>query len=263
MMNQLKGLLMREGLRTKHWLIGLLVSVTVILSAGPQVLMGIFGQGDDTATIGFMTGLMMLYLHVAVMVVMLITSLEKDMARTDIWFHTPASTLKLVLAKVIFPLFTTMASLIFTSLFTFGYLLMSFENTVRLVEVLQFALLVNGGVILMAVYAAAAGLFFWVLYRVLRSWSKAAAVIIAIAAVFIAGFLWDRLLSAPFMTVLGEIPLGSLVPGDLVAEVFELAMTHGPSVQIAEVLITTGTVILLFTVSVIWFDKKVRCGIWA
>ncbi|CAM4344657.1 hypothetical protein [Lacicoccus alkaliphilus] len=59
-MMQLKGLLMREWLRMKHWLVALLVAVTIILSAGPQVLMGIFGQGDDTATIGFMTGLMLL-----------------------------------------------------------------------------------------------------------------------------------------------------------------------------------------------------------
>lgn len=261
-MKQLQGLLVKEWIQMKNWLIVLLVAGAFILIVGPSALKRIFGLGDDIGTIGFMTGLILLFLHTAVIVIMFITTLEKDMARPDIWFHTPASTLKLIAAKFIFPIFVTTVSLVFASIFTFAYLNIAPENTSSLADLARFALLINGGTILISIYVACVSFFFWVLYRTLYRKSRTLAGIITIVIFFLTNYWWDRILSNSFFTKLfmgmGEISFQHLLASDLFAKTFNFDIYDGPSVQIAEVLFIGGTMAILFIVSVIWFDKKVR-----
>lgn len=262
MMKQLQGLLKKECIQMKNWLIVLLVTGAFLLLVGPSALKRIFGLGDDIGTIGFMTGLILIFLHSGVIVIMLLTTLEKDMTRPDIWFHTPASTLKLISAKFIFSLFVITVSLVFASCFTFAYFNMTAEKTSSIVDLMRFALLINGGTILISIYVASVSFFFWVLYRTLYSQSRTLAGIITIVIFFLANYWWDRLLASSFFTKLfmgmGEISFQHLLASDLLAQTFNFDISDGPSVQITEVLFIGGTMAILFAFSVIWFDKKVR-----
>lgn len=261
-MKQLQGLLIKEWIQMKNWLLVFLVAGAFILLVGPSALKRILGLGDDIGTIGFMTGLILIFLHSGIIVIMLITTLEKDMARSDIWFHTPASTFKLISAKFIFSIFAVTVSLVFSSLFTFSYLNMAYENTSSLADLTKFAVLIIGGTILISIYVACVSFFFWVLYRTLYSKSKILAGIITIAIFFLTNYWWDRILSSSFFTRLftgmGEISFQHLLASDLFAKTFNFNIYDGPSLQIAEVLFIGGTVTILFIVSVSWFDKKVR-----
>lgn len=262
MVKQLKGLLTKEWIQMKNWLFVLLVTGAFILLVGPSALKRIFGLGDDISTIGFMTGLILIFLHTVVVLIMLITSLEKDMVRQDIWFHTPSSTFKLIVAKLIFPIFVITVSLVFVSFFTFGYLNMTLENTTSKLDLVKFSLIVNVGTISIAIYVACMSFFFWVLYRTLRRKFKTLAGPITVVIFFFINYWWDKILTSSFFTKLfnsmGEIPFQDLLASDLVAKTFNFDIYAGPSMQIAEILFIGGTTTLLFFVSVIWFDKKVR-----
>ncbi len=261
-MKQLRGLLMKEWIQMKSWLYVLLLMGAFILFVGPTSLKRIFGLVDSIGTIGFMTGLMLIFLHSFVVLIMFVATLGKDMARQDVWFHTPSSMFKLIVAKLIFSVFVISVSIAFISLITFGYLNMTLENTTSKLELVKFALLVDGATISGSVYVACIGFFFWVIYQTLRMRIRILAGPITIGLFFFINYWWDKILASPFFTktfnIMGEIPLQRLLASDLVEKTFEFDVYVGPSLQIGEILFIAVITILLFFVSVIWFDKKVR-----
>lgn len=261
-MKQLRGLLMKEWIQMKGWLYVLLLMGAIILFVGPTSLKRILVLEDSIGTIGFMTGLSLIFLHSIVVLFMFLTTLGKDMARQDIWFHTPASMFKLIVAKLIFSVFVVSVSIVFISTITFGYLSMTLESTTPILEVVKFALLVDGAIIWGSIYVACIGFFFWVIYQTLRMKIRAIAGPLTIVLFFFINYWWDKILSIPFFTnlfsMMGDIPFQRLSASDLVEKTFSFDLYVGPSLQLGELLFTVITTILLLILSVIWFEKKVR-----
>jgi len=259
---QFRGLLMKEWIQMKGWLYVLLLMGAFILVVGPTSLKRIFGLADSIGTIGFMTGLTLIFLHSIVVLFMFLTTLGKDMARQDIWFHTPSSMFKLIVAKLIFSVFVVSVSIAFISTITFGYLSTTLENTTPKLDVVKFALLVDGATISGSIYVACIGFFFWVIYQTLRMKIRMLAGPITIVLFFFINYWWDKILASPFFTrtfnLMGEIPFQRLSASDLVEKTFSFDLYVGPSLQLGELLFIAITTILLFVLSVIWFDKKVR-----
>ena len=261
-MKQFRGLLMKEWIQMKGWLYVLLVMGAFILVVGPTSLKRVFGLADSIGTIGFMTGLTLIFFHSIVVLLMFITTLNKDMARQDIWFHTPASMFKVIVAKLIFSVFVVSVSIVFISTITFGYLSTTLENTTTKLEVINFALLVDGAIIFGSMYVACIGFFFWVIFHTIRMKIRMLAGPITIILFFFINYWWDKILSSPFFTnlfsMMGDIPFERLSASDVMEKTFSFDLYVGPSAQLGELLFIAITTILLFVLSVIWFDKKVR-----
>jgi len=258
---QLRGLLMQEWIQMKSWLYGLLMMGALILFVVPPALKRTFAIEDDIGTIGFMTGLTFILSHILLVFIMLVTTLGKGMTRQDIWFHTPTSMFKLIGAKLVFSVFVTSVSLAFISSVTFGYLNMAIGNTTSKYELVKFALLVDGAIISGALSMAVMGFFFWVIYQTLRMRFKIFSGPITIGLFFFINYWWDKMLSSEFFTKLlsvGDIPLQQFVASDLIEKTFNYDVYIGVPIHLGEILFYAITTIILFTVSVIWFDKKVR-----
>jgi hypothetical protein len=184
------------------------------------------------------------------------------MARQDIWFHTPASMFKVIVAKLIFSVFVVSVSIVFISTITFGYLSTTLENTTTKLEVINFALLVDGAIIFGSLYVACIGFFFWVIFHTIRMKIRMLAGPITIVLFFFINYWWDKILASPFFTnlfsMMGDIPFERLSANDVMEKTFRFDLYVGPSAQLGELLFIAITTILLFVISVIWFDKKVR-----
>jgi F0F1-type ATP synthase assembly protein I len=261
-MNQWRGLLIKEWIQMKSWFYSLLLMGALGIFIIPSALKRLFGIEESIGTISFVIGNTMIFLHSLVAVIMLISTLGKDMARQDIWLHTPASMLKLVLSKVLFTVFITTVSLMFISLIAFGHLLIIIEDkSSNLINIAKLAVFLDGATILTIIYGCCVAFFFWVIYQTLRTKIQSFAGPVTVVLFFFISYWWEKMLSSSFFTRLfsiGELPVRNVIPSDIVKKTLDYDVSIRIPLGYGEIVFVSIFIILLFLVSATWFDKKVR-----
>ncbi|MEK5036458.1 hypothetical protein [Sporosarcina sp. FSL K6-3457] len=259
-MQQWNGLLRKEWLMMKSLLlVGALVAVAAMLFL-PIIVTRFWGEGVQV----FETALVICFLcagvSVSAPVIALLTMLERDMKRPDVWFHSNASIFKLVGSKVVFALLIGASGLLIPTI------VLALHYALSTPSILTFnALLFYGSIFVVVLFIASisilcTGFFFWVLYRLMAPSIKGFSKPITIILFFVSLLGVERIRSSDLYNKLIKVGpidlLGLKNPKlDVGNGYFEVT---GTTFYTGQIVFDTFFIVVAFVVATVLFEKKVR-----
>lgn len=263
-MKQLKGLIKKEWMLMRFWLVVLFILNTLGIVGIPLSLRTWIDDVPIFKTAVILAGIWLVFSHL-IAILLFIVSLQLDMKRPDIWLHTESSIYKLIGTKLAFATVLTSLSLLWIELLlvilqainsdpefmTFGQLL---EMKVYVFVGIFFSILLNLIIVL----------FFWVIYHLLRPYVKGFSIIITAFLFIVSSIIWSMNstieLFEKFPRFGGiNIPIPDFIQRFRSYENYEdLTFLVEPTIYVSEIVFITAFAILLFWVAALWFDKKVR-----
>lgn len=263
-MNQLKGLIRKEWMMMRLWLVILLILNTLGIVGIPLLL----NAGIDGVPI-FKTALILAMIWVfishLISAILFLISLQLDMTRPDIWLHTESSIFKLIGTKLAFSTAITSFSLLWIE-FLLGILhvVISDSEFMTFGQLLEMNLYVFVAVLLSIILNLIIVLFFWVIYHLIRPYTKGFSLIITVFLFIVSSIVWSMSSNLKFLPKLPHIGgINIPIPGFI--EKFKnyeslgnLTVLVEPTIYVSEIVIIAVFAIILFWGSALWFEKKVR-----
>ena len=165
-----KGLFKKEWAIIKWGIIALALLNIVVVLLGPSIIHAVFGVPQDVFNNTLVIVETWLYFNIFVGVGVLLTSLGHEMKRLDIWLHSPASMLRLVVAKALFATVVTGTLLLLGGgLLGISFLLSDAIGTISISNGILSVLSVLIELFLNSIVVMALGFFIWSIYQVIYS----------------------------------------------------------------------------------------------
>jgi hypothetical protein len=261
-MKQWNGLWHKEWIQMKAWLFSLLILGALVVFMAPTLIVRFFGEVEKVGTITLILGMTWVFFHSLIGVIMLFTSLGKEMTRQDIWLHSNASIYKLIGVKFAFTLASVMISLVFISLSaTVVFLAQTPQLDASITEIFRMTMFIGLANLLSTVFITCVGFFFWVMYYRLRMLMGGIAIPVTIVLFIISGSLWDRMLTSTWFDKIfgfGEITVTTVLPTELIQILHTFDISSANPLMFGVVIFFSLVTVGLFILSSTWFDKKVR-----
>lgn len=261
-MKQWNGLMKKEWLLMKEWFYGFVISViisAVILTVG---LMAVAIESSTKTAIVAITVIIWVLIILFLPLIILLNSLRKESGRPDVWLHSGESIFKLFGSKFVFASLGGLLSILLPAVSLFIYLVISGStiNEFTFTELVIFA-----GALFFLFFAsslliASTGLFFAVLYQLIKPYVKGLAIPVLIVFFIVAAWLLERIkASSLFEKITSFGPIGDPSKEDFYIEKdgFFVGPTE-PVIYTGNILITILSVMFLFVTAALLFEKKVR-----
>lgn len=259
-MYQWKGLLKKEWVSMISWFYGVLgisILVVFIIPFGSSLFYG----GLSPFELSILTNIVWVSLSILIPTVILLISFGKEMQRPDILLHSTASILKLLSVKIVFAalvgalnMFIPIMLLLIQSRFSAFPLDLGFKVAFQMASLLAFAFYAT------AILIMCTGLFFGVLYQVIKPVVGGFALPIVIVLFLCSSWVAEKVTTTALYMKIGEIgPVVGLKEGAIDLGEWRLFF------DIEEIYFHTGnllmdillTIILLITAAAL-LEKKVR-----
>lgn len=255
-MSQLRGLMMKDWTMIKGYVLVALL-LDVLIPVGSAMLL----------QVEFFEGLLVfsgtvMALHMLVPIVLLSILFTKEMDRPDIFFHSSASIHKINASKFLTVIFATAASLVWTSLLTFVFLLFS-PNLDEVKNLIPSGAAFAAGILVFSIMATIVYYFYLTMFYTMKPKIGGFAYIVTFG-LFIFGLeTWDRIKATEFYTAITDFWVIQLNDSDVLTNVARGLMIsfENPAtlqLHIGQLLISAFLLALLYLLSAHWFDKKVR-----
>lgn len=261
-MSQWKGLVWKEWQASKSLItIGLLINVLIILM-GPYLLKIIFDLDESLGIILLVLSSFWTLGHIIVMPILLFASLEKDMKRSDIWFHSYASMYKLLGAKLFaFSLFTfsSLLVVIITTMIGF-WLFQSFEE-ISMIKIMKLEVYFLFTSAFTAITLTIGILVTWVLGRLLRPINKAFSNIVAILIFFFAFHNYVKFTESKLYETLisyWKVNLPDVSIEEIGSENFYVFLSVDDHFFLGQIILELFVFACLFIISTFVLQRKVR-----
>lgn len=263
-MNQLKGLIRKEWMMMRLWLVILLILNTLGIVGIPLLL----NTGIDDVPI-FKTALILaviwLFFSHLIAAILFLTSLQLDMTRPDIWLHTESSIFKLIGTKLAFATAITLFSLLWIELLL-GILHVVYADPefVTYGQLLEMKVYVFVGVFFSIILNLIIVLFFWVIYHLIRPYTKGFSIIISVFLFIVSSIIWSMSSNLKFIPKLPQFGGINIPIPDFIEKLKnygnygDLTILVEPTIYVSEIVIIAAFSIILFWGSALWFEKKVR-----
>lgn len=261
-MSQWKGLLWKEWIIYKTFVYLAIIVSTLGILVGPLLIQRIFNVEQNFGIHVLIISAISGCLHVMGMLFLFFSSLERDMKRPDIWFHTPASSFKLVGAKLFsMSLFTLLSLACSGVVTTIASLLFSKYNVIPISTVMKLEI----GLIIAVIFSTITftiGIFaMWVVARLIRPINVAISNVVAVILYFLGFHNYSKFVESNFyksLTGYGEVDLPQLSLGEVSSKDFYMTYQVSNNIFMGEIVFEILFFTCLFIVSVYAFDKKVR-----
>lgn len=257
-MRQWNGLLRKEWVSMKWTMYTVIVCSVLFISLVPIAITRANAAGiDEFYHIGLVLGLPWAVMSTLVPIMILFTSLEREMKTTDLWLHSSTSIFKIIGAKVFFALSVGIVGFLVPSIFIAMQYnfdgLQSFKEIISSGSIVFITLLMHAGLII------GAGLFFWVLYQVLKPYLK----VLSIPVVIFLYLFLSELYRKMKLTSFYESFAHTGVLNHQWIDVFKIKVSIHNDIEKApfyagELLFNLSFPFVLFLVAAALFEKKVR-----
>ena len=263
----MKGLFKKEWALMKWGIIALALLTVFIVLLGPVISSRVSGLPQDffTNTLVIVGTLLIFYIFIGVGV--LCTSLGEEMKRPDIWLHSPASMLKLVVAKALFAAaVTSFILLVGVGLLGISYFSSNAIGTISVSDAVLSLLSAFIALLLVSILVMAIGFFFWSSYQVIRSrfgsLARFLTSILFFAGIFTGIVLYEKLKGIGIYDAirgLGPVKLtNAKFYNEYVSHLFTGIVPEGFSLSIGILLVGSLLTVILFVAGSMLFEKKVR-----
>ncbi|WP_033542442.1 hypothetical protein [Planococcus sp. CAU13] len=253
-MNQLRGLMIKDWTIIKGYvLLALLLDIVIPLGAA------------SLFHFEFYEGLLvfcgtMMALHTLVPIVLLSVLFTKEMDHPDIFFHSSASIHKINASKFGVALFATCLSLIWMSILTFAFTLFA-PGIFVLNELLLFGAAFIAGILFFSVLVAIIYYFYLTMFYSMKPKIGGFAYIVSFG-LFIFGLeMWDRVTATELYAAVTDFGVIQLSESELLTSLsYGLMVSFGdpPTIHLGQLLTTLLLLMILYLLSAMWFEKKVR-----
>lgn len=266
-MKEWKGLFAREWIIMRWGIIAFAFITAFIVLLGPVISSRASGIPQDFFTDTFVIVGAFLFLNIFIGAGVLCTSLGEEMKRPDIWLHSPASVLKLVVAKALFAAsITSFILLIGVGLLGISYFLSDAIGTISASDALLSLLSAYIVILLVSIFVMAIGFFFWSCYQVIRSrfgkLSKFITSILFFVGIFTGILLWEKLRNRDLYDAIrdfGPVKLtNAKFYNEYMSQLFTGIVPEGFSFSIGILLVGSLFTAFLFVAGSLLFEKKVR-----
>ena len=261
-MKQWNGLLKKEWVTMREWLYGnAVIAILLMLVASFGLSMLIEGKVNVFLILGIVI-IIWIITSIFLPVVILLNSLWKDWNRPDLWLHSTSSIYKLFGSKSIFAIIVGAVNVLIPTSLLLIYALfwgsplfeLSFGELVFFVWLLVFAFF-TASIMIMCT-----GLFFGVFYQLIKPVVKGFTVPITVILFVILAQTFERVkVTTIYQKVAAFGPIGDPTREKFYIERgnFFIGPTE-PVVYTGDVLLSLLFILLLFVVSTVLFEKKVR-----
>ncbi|MEI4771052.1 hypothetical protein WAX74_15625 [Psychrobacillus sp. FJAT-51614] len=261
-MSQWGGLLWKEWMIYKTFIyLAIIVNIPVVV-LGPLLIGRIFNVEQNYGIHVLIISAMLGFLYVLGMVFIFFSSLEREMKRPDIWFHTAASSFKLVGAKLVSISLYNIILLACIGIATIiASLLFSKFNVVPISSVIKLELGLIITVILSTITFTIGIFAMWVVARMIRQINAIFSNVVAVILYFIAFHYYTKFIESNFyrnLTDYGAVKLPEIGLGEVSSENFYITYHLPDNIFIGDIVFEILFFTFLFIVSVYAFDKKVR-----
>lgn len=261
-MNQWNGLLKKEWAMMKSWLYGLTAIALFLMLALGYGLFGFLGENVTRSDITAIAIIFWLFIILFFPAVILLTSFGKEFKQPDVWLHSEGSIFKLFGSKLFFAAVAGLVTLILPAILLFIYAIFS-TTIIEGLPMSELFLLV--GVIFYSFYGvslliACYGLFFGVLYQLLRPYIARFTIPVLIVLFALLSAVTQKIGATPFYEKIKTFgPIGNLSGEAFYVEKENFYLRSAePVIYTGDILITGVAIVLLFVTASILFEKKVR-----
>lgn len=262
-MNKWRGLLIKEWFLTKHWIYATFV-LNVLLTFVLPVMVTLYLPSTVTLVSEGFTWLSPFWLLAVVMTptIIFMMSLGKEARRPDICLHSPSSIYVLFGMKSLFSIIVGVVNLCISLVLLMGTLSLRIAPFGFVYEsgTFQFWLVYMGVLFLATIMIMFVGLFFYVVYLVIRPFTKKFSMVVTFGLLL--GYLWIGswvVNSSVYITITRIGKFGAVKENrfNLAGEGFYFSVNE--SVFYAgQILLNIGLASLLFIAAALLFEKKAR-----
>lgn len=261
-MSQWKGLIWKEWMAYKSLLlIGLLINVLVVLM-GPYLLKVIFGIDFSLGNVLLVLSSIWVLGHIIGMPILFFASLEKDMKRSDMWFHSNASMYKLLGAKLFaFFVFTFISLLVVIITTMIGYWLFQPLEDISMVWIMKLEVYFLFTSAFAALTFTIGILVTWVLGRLLRPINKALSNIVSIVFFFFAFHNYAKFTESKLyetLTSYWKVKLPEMNVGEISSKDFYMFLEVTDHFYVGQIILEFVVFTCLFIISTFVLQRKVR-----
>lgn len=261
-MKRLHGLLKKEFALMKGWLYG-----TLLMSI---VLMAIAGVGTSTRSVEWINNsmifgfvfLVLICIYLFIPMIVLLESLKTEWQRADIWLHSPSTIFQLFGSKVLFSGFVGLINigisvvlfLVYAGIFGSPVVELSFNDLIIFIAILVYSFYTISLLIMCL------GLFFRVLYHLIKPTMNSFAMPVLVLLFIVLAWTNEKVKSTVLyekITTLGPIGDPLKEPFYLEKGMFFIGPTE-PVIYSGEILLSLVYLVILFVVSAVLFERKVR-----
>lgn len=263
-MKQLKGLIQKEWMLMRFWLVVLFILNTLGIVGIPLMLNAWIDDVPIFKTAIILAGIWLFFSHF-IAAIFFIMSLQIDMKRPDIWLHSESSIYKLIGTKLAFATIITSLSLLWIELLL--VILQVFNADPEFMtfgQLLEMNVYVFVGIIFSIILNLIIVLFFWVIYHLIRPYVKGFSIIISFFLFIVSSIVWSLSSTHEFIQNFPrfggiKFPIPSFIEKFIRYENYEgLTFLVKPTIYVSEIVIITAFAIILFWGAALWFEKKVR-----
>ncbi|MFJ8067117.1 hypothetical protein ACIQYS_21310 [Psychrobacillus sp. NPDC096426] len=263
-MKQLKGLLKKEWMLIRFWLVVLFILNTLGIIGIPLLLNTLIDNVPIFKTALILATIWLFFSHF-IAIILFITSLQLDMKRPDIWLHTESSIFKLIGTKLAFATIITSLSFLWIELLLVILQVVNADpEFMTFGQLLEMEVYAFGGIFFAIILYLIIVLFFWVIYHLIRPYVKGFSVIITFFLFIVSSIIWSTNSSLEFIKNFPRfgginIPVPGFIEKFSMNESYsDLTFLIEPTIYVSDIVIITAFAIILFWSSALWFEKKVR-----
>lgn len=261
-MSQWKGLLWKEWNIYKTFVYLAIIVNTLGILVGPLLIQRVFNVEQNFGIHVLIVSAILGFLHVMGMLFLFFSSLERDMKRPDIWFHTAASSFKLVGAKLFsMSLFTLLSLACSGVVTTIASLLFSEFNVIPISTVMKLEIGLIIAVLFSTITFTISIFAMWVVARLIRPINVAFSNVIAVILYFFCFHNYSKFVESNIFKTLtgyGEVNLPEMSLGEVSSNDFYMTYQVSNNIFMGEIVFEILFFTCLFIFSVYAFDKKVR-----
>jgi len=261
-MKQWNGLLKKEWSLMREWIYGTVIT-TIILIGAATIVLSLFTR-NEASPLPLVGIAIILFIIISLFlpVAFLLNSLWKEWRRSDIWLHSTSSACKLFGAKAVFAAGLGAMIMIVPGLLVliYGGIFGSPLIELTSVELTFFIVILIITFYTLSIMIMSVGLFLGVFHQLIKPFMKGFAMPITIIFFGLMSWVYQRVEGlALYKKIVSFGPIGDLSKEAFYIERdgFFMGPTE-PVVYTGDILVSLLFIVILFVMSSVLFEKKVR-----
>ena len=260
-MKQWMGLFKKEWISMRGSLYVTALIAIMLLVLLPFVLTRMNSLETDAFEVILMICFFWLAASILIPVIALFNGLEKEMKRPDVWLHSTASAFQLFGTKSTFAaLIGAVCFLVPTIFIAFVYGFANVPLEVPFNDMATTGIFLVVSFFFSSIMIMCMGLFFWVLNQLMKPYIKGLSIPALVVLFFILSGLFEKVRQTAFyekVTHFGPIEGFNGIEFDISKGNFFIE-TDTDTFYTGEFIVTFVFIVVLFIVSIVLFDRKVR-----
>ena len=259
-MKQWNGLVKKEWITMKWALLVSALFGTLVMSFFPLLITRFLGLEVHIFEVALVICFLWAIASALAPVTALLTMLERDMKRPDVWLHSTASIYKLVGAKALLASFIGAVGLLIpTVVLAIQYALFK-SATITFNDLFFFGSIFIVLVFVVSIVFMSVGFFFWVIDRLMKPFLKGYSIVATIILFFVSTRIYSLITLSEFYQKLVSIgPIDVMKLKNPLLNVEFIYIEHmGTLFYSGEILFNAFCTVALFIVAAVLFEKKVR-----